>query len=90
MPPLTRSPAFHAWIVLVVVTLASWFLTEETDAAHLGATLVVLIAGLKGTLVISRFMEVDWRPAPLRLILTAWTVAVMALILGGYWAVALA
>jgi hypothetical protein len=90
MPPLTRSHAFYAWIVLVVVTLASWFLTEETDAAHLGATLVVLIAGVKATLVISHFMEVGWRPAPLRLILTVWTVAVMALIIGGYWAVTLA
>ncbi len=90
MPPLTRSPAFHAWIVLVVVTLASWFLTEETNAAHIGATLVVLIAGVKATLVISRFMEVGWRPAPLRLILTVWTIAVVVLILGGYWATALA
>ena len=90
MPPLTRSPAFHAWIVLVVVTLASWFLTEETSAVRLGATLVVLIAGIKATMVIARFMEVGWRPAPLRLILTIWTLAVMTLILGGYWLTAAA
>lgn len=81
-----KSRALLVWALLVLVTLASWFVTEETHAVRLGATAVILIAAFKINLVIANFMEVRWQPRPWRIVLTAWIMLVLAIILGSYWA----
>jgi len=80
-----KSRAVLVWLVLVAVTLGSWFLTEETHAVRAGSTAVILIAAFKINAVISQFMEVRWQPAPWRIVLSAWICAATAIVLAGYW-----
>lgn len=80
-----KSYALLVWAVLVAVTLASWFLTEETHAVRIGSTAVVLIAAFKINAVIGHFMEVRWQPAPWRIVLSVWIAAATTIVLAGYW-----
>ena len=83
---MTALRAPHIWAILVLATLASWLLTEDTQAAKLGATAVILIAAIKINLVIGHFMELNWQPRPYRLVLSGWLLIVTTIIVGGYWA----
>lgn len=80
-----NATAFRIWALLVAVTLVSWLLTEETAAAQVGTTAVIAIAAFKVNMVIAYFMEVAWQPRPWRFVLSAWIVAVLVIVLGGYW-----
>ncbi len=77
---------WQVWLLLIAATLASFFLTEGTHAAKLGATAVILIAGFKINMVIAHFMELEWKPASYRLVLSGWIILVTTIIIGGYWA----
>jgi hypothetical protein len=74
------------WLLLVSATIASWLLTEDTDAIRVGATAVVLIAAFKINMVVSRFMELAWQPRPWRIVISVWLTLVTTIIIGGYWA----
>jgi heme/copper-type cytochrome/quinol oxidase subunit 4 len=76
----------HIWLMLVLATLASWFVTEDTQAARLGATAVILIAAFKINMVAAHFMELGWQPRPYRQVITGWILLVTLIIIGGYWA----
>lgn len=76
----------HIWMLLVAASLLSWLLIEGAQAAKWGATAVVLIAAFKINLVIGHFMELQWQPAPYRLVLSVWLTLVTTIIIGGYWA----
>ncbi len=78
--------AWHVWLLLIAATLASFFLTEGTQAAKLGATAVILIAAFKINMVIAHFMELKWQPASYRLVLSGWITLVTTIVIGGYWA----
>lgn len=78
--------AIHIWATLVVATLLSWFLKGEVVSAGVGATAVILIAAFKINMVVSHFMELQWRPAHYRFIVSGWLVLVTTIIIGGYWA----
>ena len=78
---------FFVWILLIIASLFSWFVTEDMDAAKWGATVVILIAAFKINLVISHFMELKWQPAPYRIILSGWLAVVTTIIIGSNWAV---
>lgn len=73
------------WALLVALTTVGWLLAEEGSNAALGTTVVILIAAVKINLVISRFMELDWRPLPFRLLTMLWLGVATSTILGGYW-----
>jgi heme/copper-type cytochrome/quinol oxidase subunit 4 len=77
----------YIWLLLVAATLLSWFVTEDTRTAKIGATLVVLIAAFKINLVVAYFMELKWQPRPFRFIVSSWLAFVTTIIIGGYWAV---
>jgi hypothetical protein len=76
----------HVWLLLVMATLASWLVTENTTAAKFGATGVILIAAFKINLVAAHFMELGWQPRPFRLVISGWIMLVTSIIITGYWA----
>jgi hypothetical protein len=76
----------YIWAVLVVATLVSWFLTEDTHYAKFGSVAVILIAAVKINLVVSHFMELKWQPRPFRIIISSWLGLVTTIIIGGYLA----
>jgi Prokaryotic Cytochrome C oxidase subunit IV len=78
--------AWHVWFILVSATLISWTVTENTSAARLGSTAVILIAAFKINMVIAHFMELKWQPRPFRFVLSCWIALVSLIIVGGIWA----
>jgi preprotein translocase subunit Sec61beta len=76
----------HVWLILVLATLVSWFVTEDTDAVKLGATAVILVAAFKINMVAAHFMELGWQPKPYRFVISGWILLVTTIIIGGYWA----
>lgn len=79
--------AIYVWAILIVATLGSWFVTEDTEYAKLGSASVVIIAAIKINLVVSHFMELRWRPLPYRIIVSGWLTFVTMIIVGSYLAV---
>jgi Prokaryotic Cytochrome C oxidase subunit IV len=77
---------WHIWLLLIGATLASYFVTEDTQAAKLGATAVILIAAFKINMVAAHFMELGWQPRPYRLVISGWILLVTIIIIGGYLA----
>jgi Prokaryotic Cytochrome C oxidase subunit IV len=76
----------QVWLLLIVATLASFLITEDTNAVKLGATAVILIAAFKINMVAAHFMELGWQPTPYRLVISGWIIVVTTIIIGGYWA----
>ncbi len=81
-----RARPIHVWVLLIIASLFSWFVTEDINAAKWGATAVILIGAFKINLVIAHFMELKWQPRPFRIILSGWLALVSTIIIGGYWA----
>lgn len=79
------NPAHRAWLVLIAATAATWYL-GEVGAAGTGAIVAMLvIAFVKGRLVILDFMELRSAPLLWRLLLEGWLILVSGLILLAYW-----
>ncbi len=79
------NPIHRAWLVLLAATALTWYL-GETGAAGTGAIVaMLLIAFVKGRLVILDFMELRHAPRLWRILLEGWMLLVGALILLAYW-----
>nr|WP_088178958.1 MULTISPECIES: cytochrome C oxidase subunit IV family protein [Dechloromonas] len=79
------NPAHRAWLVLLIATAITWYL-GEVGAAGTGAIIaMLLIAFVKGRLVILDFMELREAPLMWRLLLEGWLILVSSLILLAYW-----
>lgn len=80
-----NNPAHRAWLVLLIATTITWYL-GEVGAAGTGAIIAMLvIAFVKGRLVILDFMELRTAPLMWRLLLEGWLILVSSLILIAYW-----
>lgn len=80
-----NNPAHRAWLVLVIATATTWYL-GEVGAAGTGAIVaMLLIAFVKGRLVILDFMELREAPKMWRILLEGWLILVSSLILLAYW-----
>ena len=80
-----KNPANRAWLVLMVATAITWYL-GEVGAAGTGAIVAMLvIAFVKGRLVILDFMELREAPKMWRILLEGWLILVSSLILLAYW-----
>lgn len=78
-------PVNRAWLVLMVATAITWVL-GEVGAAGTGAIVgILLIAFIKGGLVILDFMELREAPKLWRFLLEGWMLLVGSLILLAYW-----
>ena len=80
-----KNPINRAWLVLMIATAITWYL-GEVGAAGTGAIVgMLLIAFVKGRLVILDFMELRQAPPMWRLLLEGWMLLVGSLILLAYW-----
>lgn len=80
-----KNPINRAWLVLMIATAITWYL-GEVGAAGTGAIFgMLLIAFVKGRLVILDFMELRNAPRMWRLLLEGWMLLVGSLILLAYW-----
>jgi Prokaryotic Cytochrome C oxidase subunit IV len=77
---------WQVWLLLIAATLTSWLVTEDVAAAKLGSTAVILIAAFKINMVVAHFMELQWQPAPYRIVLSGWILLVSTIIIVGIWA----
>lgn len=80
-----KNPAHRAWLLLIVATLITWYLGEVGAAGTTTIVTMLLIACLKGRLVILDFMELRDAPRLWRILLEGWMLLVSALILLAYW-----
>ena len=85
MSTFFKNPAHRAWLVLLIATGITWYL-GEVGAAGTGAIVaMLLIAFVKGRLVILDFMELRNASLLWRTLLPAWLILVASLILLAYW-----
>ncbi len=89
MPPFLhaalKNPAHRAWLVLVVATGITWELGEVGAAGAAAIVAMLVIAFIKGRLVILDFMELRDAPRLWRVLLEGWLIVVGGLILLAYW-----
>ncbi|WP_265947917.1 cytochrome C oxidase subunit IV family protein [Dechloromonas sp. A34] len=79
------NPAHRAWLVLIAATAATWYLGEVGAAGTSAIVAMLVIAFVKGRLVILDFMELRSAPLMWRLLLEGWLILVSGLILLAYW-----
>lgn len=89
MTDALRSRATLVWLLLIAVTLLSWWLGFEqagdaVEATRAATVAVLLLAFFKVRMIVSVFMEVRHAPWPLRRICDAWMVLVLVVMLGLY------
>ncbi|WP_183518218.1 cytochrome C oxidase subunit IV family protein [Mycolicibacterium sp. BK634] len=84
MLALMRNRAGVSWLILVVLTLASFVLGADHGTGSLIAVGVLAIAAFKVRLVGLDFMELRHAPIPLRAIFEVYCVALWALLSGLY------
>ena len=82
---MLKNPAHRAWLILVVATLITWYLGEVGAAGTTAIVTMLLIAFVKGRLVILDFMELREAPRLWRILLEGWMIVVSSLILLAYW-----
>ena len=82
---MLKNPAHRAWLVLMVATAITWYLGEVGAAGTSAIVAMLLIAFIKGRLVILDFMELREAPRMWRILLEGWLILVSGLILLAYW-----
>jgi caa(3)-type oxidase subunit IV len=87
MPAYLRNPLFFVWLLLAVVTIASWWLSSgelRFEINPLITVIVLLIAGVKVQLVVHYFMEVGAAPTWLKRTMSTWLALLLVLLIGIY------
>ncbi len=85
MMKFLKNPANRAWLALLVATGVTWYLGEVGAAGTSAIVAMLLIAFVKGRLVILDFMELREAPRLWRILLEGWMIVVGSLILLAYW-----
>ncbi|MFH1660817.1 MAG: hypothetical protein FD131_4879 [Rhodocyclaceae bacterium] len=80
-----KNPAHRAWLILMVATGLTWYLGEVGAAGTIAIVAMLVIAFVKGRLVILDFMELREAPMMWRILLEGWLILVSSLILLAYW-----
>ena len=90
MAAISRHTLISVWVILVAVTIASWWLGHSTGAPfHVDQVItvgVLLVAAVKARLVILYFMEVRHAPSWLKWTCNGWLVLLFLALFGFYWA----
>ena len=82
---MLKNPAHRAWLVLMIATSITWYLGEVGAAGTAPIVAMLVIAFIKGRLVILDFMELREAPRLWRILLESWLILVSSLILLAYW-----
>lgn len=95
MGMLIRNSLVWVWLLLMLITLTTWwFATQDAvsfdvstlpDWAVSGFVVIVLVSIVKMRLIIWHFMEVRHSPAWLRWTCDAWLISLALILLGMYW-----
>ncbi|MCL2523374.1 MAG: cytochrome C oxidase subunit IV family protein [Betaproteobacteria bacterium] len=85
MLKVLKNPAHRAWLVLIVATGITWYLGEIGAYGTAAIVAMLVIAFIKGRLVILDFMELRTAPWLWRILLEGWLIVVGGLILLAYW-----
>lgn len=80
-----KNSAHRAWLILMVATGLTWYLGEVGAAGTVAIVAMLVIAFVKGRLVILDFMELREAPMMWRILLEGWLILVSSLILLAYW-----
>ncbi len=88
---LVRHYTTSVWLLLLLLTFASWLLAGGSGSGSGGRSMgwlssgVVALALFKVRLVGLHFMELKCAPAPLRLVFEIWVLATYAALICVYW-----
>ena len=82
---ILKNPAHRAWLILMIATGMTWYLGEVGAAGTWAIVALLVIAFVKGRLVILDFMELRSAPLMWRVLLEGWLIFVSSLILIAYW-----
>lgn len=85
MMNILKNPAHRAWLILLIATLITWYLGEVGAAGTAAIVAMLVIAFIKGRLVVLDFMELRDAPLMWRMLLEGWLILVSSLILLAYW-----
>lgn len=85
MNAFLRNSANRGWLILLAATGVTWYLGECGAAGIAAIVVMLLIAFVKGRLIILDFMELRGAPVMWRLLLEGWLLFVGSLILLAYW-----
>jgi hypothetical protein len=85
MNAFLSNSANRGWLILLVATAVTWYLGESGAAGIAAIIAMLLIAFVKGRLIILDFMELRGAPVMWRLLLEGWLLFVGSLILLAYW-----
>jgi hypothetical protein len=80
-----KNPAHRAWLVLLIATGITWYFGVIGATGTPFIIAMLIIAFVKGRLVILDFMELRAAPLMWRLLLEGWLILVSSLILLAYW-----
>jgi caa(3)-type oxidase subunit IV len=80
-----KNSAHRAWLILILATAATWYLGEVGATGTASIVAMLVIAFIKGRLVILDFMELRDAPRMWRVLLEGWLILVSSLILIAYW-----
>jgi hypothetical protein len=78
---VTRLPAFLPWLLLMALTLVSWWLGDGHGPGKAAAVAVLVVAFFKVSVVGAHFMELRWAPLPLRLIFYGWAILICSVLI---------
>jgi hypothetical protein len=82
-----RERVTRVWLALMALTaLTTWGLSKDLFSPAIAVVGTFLIAGLKVRYVMLDFMELRFAPLGARVFFQAWIVAVIALVLGLWFA----
>lgn len=77
--------ALKVWLVLVLLTLASYAVGKLGYGGITVATMLLISISLKGQLIIDHFMGLARVHSRLKWVVTGWLVSVVSLIGVAYW-----
>lgn len=77
-------PVLLVWAMLAGASVLGFLFAEGMAPARIATIAAIVLAGIKVHLVITHYMELEWRHQPLRLMLAGWLAVVIAVLLGTY------
>lgn len=79
-PPGTKTVNVFVWLALIVLTLSSFSINETLDTSLFSAVALILVATLKGGLIMYHFMAVRIAPLAWKRLYTSWLIGVAVIL----------
>ena len=75
----------NAWILLLLISVASFTVAEYLGERHVAIAIIMLIAGIKAGIVLFRFMDLGEAPRGIRVYFLLWTAVCSGVPIGLWW-----